>query len=433
MTNLLVFEDSDIHGLNPIVASRPMFDVLAGILSPLEKIRRYFGHLNLTLACRAELKHVVRLKHPSFLINQVNVGSPLLIVSGRVLMTAALAQRIAEWPQDQNVLLVYQNWVVAAYICDLDLCHTLKALFESQTPSHADLLSQLRTVCVTQKIEAVPLLENPWDLFRHLAESISEDFAGSDVLGVIKGHILPFAALYEENNIYVGKHTHIEDFVVLDARKGPIYIDEYVVVEAGSRLEGPLYIGAHSHIAGARIKTSSIGPWCKVGGEVSMSVFQGYTNKAHDGFFGHTYVGEWVNVGAGSMTSNLKNTYGPVSLVFGSDTLPSQEIFLGSLIGDHVKLGIGTHLTTGTTIGMGATLLGTAIHGPFVPPFSWGMAGAYDTHVFEKFLLTASRMMSRRGQSLTPFHESYFEWVFSRYAEVSPGVAPIATTKEGLL
>jgi UDP-N-acetylglucosamine diphosphorylase / glucose-1-phosphate thymidylyltransferase / UDP-N-acetylgalactosamine diphosphorylase / glucosamine-1-phosphate N-acetyltransferase / galactosamine-1-phosphate N-acetyltransferase len=414
MTNLLVFEDSDNHPLNPITACRPIFDVLVGIATPFEKIKSYFGHLNLSVACRPALKHLLRLRHSDIPINQINVGSPLLLISGRVLMTPELVAQIQNFPVDQDAMLVYDDAFVAAQIFSLDLLHQLKEKFEVEMPSHAFLLDLLRPRCVTQKVGEVRMLRTPWDLFAQLADSITTDFDKTHQFGVIKGDILPFAALYEENRIYVGKYARIEDFVVLDARKGPIYIDEHTVVESGSRLEGPLYIGKHCHIAGARIKTSAIGDWCKLGGEISMSIFQGYVNKSHDGFFGHSYLGEWVNVGANSITSNLKNNYSPVSLTFGKDTLQTGETFLGSLIGDHVKLGIGTHLTTGSTIGVGATLLGTTVHSASVAPFTWGSSGTYTTHIFEKFTETAQRMMTRRNQSWTPFHEDYFRLLFSQ-------------------
>jgi len=413
MTNLLVFEDSDNHPLNPITACRPIFDVLVGISTPFEKIKRYFGHLNLSVACRPALKHLLRLRHPDIPINQINVGAPLLLISGRVLMTPALVAQIRDFPVDQDVMLVHEDSFVVAQICSLDLLHSLKSRFEVDMPSHAFLLQHLRQRCITQKATSVRMLRTPWDLFGNLAESITEDFDTIHQFGVIKGDVLPFAAIYEENRVYIGKHARIEDFVVLDARKGPIYIDEHTVVESGSRLEGPLYIGKHCHIAGARIKTSAIGDWCKLGGEISMSIFQGYANKSHDGFFGHSYVGEWVNVGANSVTSNLKNNYSPISLKFGKDTLQTEATFLGSLIGDHVKLGIGSHLTTGSTVGVGSTLLGTSVHASYVAPFSWGGVGAYSDHRFEKFTETAQRMMARRGQVWTPFHEEYFQRLFS--------------------
>ena len=414
MTNLLVFEDSDNHPYNPITACRPIFDVLAGISTPLEKISRYFGHLNLSVACRTALKPLLRLTHPRLPINQINVGAPLLLISGRALMTPSLVAQILDFPVDQDVMLVYDDTFVVAQICSLDLLHVLKAQFEHDVPSQDWLIATLRQRCICQKAHHMRMLRSPWDLFRHLADNITDDFDHLHQFGVIKGDILPFAALYEENRIYVGKHARIEDFVVLDARKGPIYIDAHSVVAYGSRLEGPLYIGKHSHIAGARIKASAIGDWCKLGGEVSMSIFQGFANKSHDGFFGHSYVGEWVNVGANSITSNMKNNYSPVSLRFGRDQFQTSETFLGSVIGDHVKLGIGTHLTTGTTVGVGSTLLGTALHPSQLMPFTWGGSGHYEVHVFEKFVETAQRMMARRQQSWTPFHEDYFRMLFSQ-------------------
>lgn len=412
MSNVLIFEEG-AHFLDPVTATRPIFDVLVGATTPLGKIERYFGHLNLGIFCRPELQQVVRLAHPDRTLNQINIGAPLLLINGRVLMTEGLATQLMALPDDQDTLLVQEDVVMVAKLCSLAGLDKIKHLFASGVPSQ-EILRTLRAQCLTQKIQGVALLQAPWDLFTHLGESIREDFRALNRFGIIKGTIQPFSVLYEENNIYVGQHTTIEDFVVLDARKGPIYIDEHCTITAGSRLEGPLYLGRHCHVLGARLTHVAIGDHCKVGGEVSMSIFQGYTNKAHDGFVGHSYLGEWVNVGAGSNTSNLKNTYGPITLTIGENKIKTPVSFLGSLIGDHVKLGIGTHLNTGSVVGVGSVLWGTGLHATYVPPFSFGDSGGYVPCRFENFLETATRMMARRKHALTAFHEAYFEWVFAR-------------------
>ena len=143
----------------------------------------------------------------------------------------------------------------------------------------------------------------------------------------------------------------IEPHVVFDATAGPIYVAYGAHIRAFTRLNGPCYIGPHTTVAGGEISNCSIGPKCKVRGEISSSIFLGYANKGHDGFVGHSYLGRWVNLGAGTTTSNLKNTYGSVALWTPDGVRSTGLQFLGTLFGDHVKTGIGTMLTTGNGSG----------------------------------------------------------------------------------
>jgi UDP-N-acetylglucosamine diphosphorylase/glucosamine-1-phosphate N-acetyltransferase len=172
-------------------------------------------------------------------------------------------------------------------------------------------------------------------------------------------------------------------------------------VHAFTRLVGPCYIGRHSTVLGDRIGISSIGDHCKVRGEMSNTIMLGYANKGHDGFVGHSYMGRWVNLGAGTITSNLKNTYGPVTLWTPSGLRDTKMQFLGTLFGDHAKTGIGTCLTTGTVLGAGANVYGVQAPPKAVPPFAWGSAPPYGVYRLDKFLEVAERVMARRQVNLT--------------------------------
>jgi UDP-N-acetylglucosamine diphosphorylase / glucose-1-phosphate thymidylyltransferase / UDP-N-acetylgalactosamine diphosphorylase / glucosamine-1-phosphate N-acetyltransferase / galactosamine-1-phosphate N-acetyltransferase len=183
--------------------------------------------------------------------------------------------------------------------------------------------------------------------------------------------------------------------VIFDTRNGPIVLESGVEVRSGTRLEGPLWAGANTRLVGGAIRASAIGPWCSVSGEMATSVLLGYANKSHDGFVGHTVVGRWVNLGAGTTTSNLKNTYGPVRLDIDGATVETGLQFLGSLIGDHAKTAIGTLLGTGTVIGAGANVFDAVRAPKFVPPFSWGGAGSERT-TLDGFLKVAERVLHRR-------------------------------------
>lgn len=192
----------------------------------------------------------------------------------------------------------------------------------------------------------------------------------------------------------------VEPGVVFDTRGGGIIIDEAAQVRSGTRLEGPLYVGPQTIIFGGDVRGSVLGPQCRIRGEVAASVFHGYVNKAHDGFVGHSVIGAWVNLGAGTTTSNLKNTYGEIRLEPAGDRIETGRQFLGSLIGDHAKTAIGTMLSTGTIIGAGANVFGGAVP-KWVPPFAWGVAGS--ERVTEAgFLEIAGRVLPRRQVEFTP-------------------------------
>ncbi len=191
----------------------------------------------------------------------------------------------------------------------------------------------------------------------------------------------------------------VEPGVTFDVREGPVVVEQHAHVKSGTRFEGPVYVGPGSEILGGSIGTSSIGPRCKVRGEVSHVAFLGYANKAHEGFVGHSVIGRWVNLGAGTTTSNLKNTYGEVKLRIGDHEIETGRQLLGALVGDHAKTAIGTLFNTGATVGTGANVFG--FHDPprFVPPLAWGASNQRVER--DGFLKIASRVMPRRKVEFT--------------------------------
>jgi UDP-N-acetylglucosamine diphosphorylase/glucosamine-1-phosphate N-acetyltransferase len=190
----------------------------------------------------------------------------------------------------------------------------------------------------------------------------------------------------------------VEPGVVFDVRSGPIVLEAGVEVRHGTRLEGPLFAGPRTRILGGYIRGSVFGPECRVRGEIANSVFLGYANKAHDGFLGHSIVGHWVNLGAGTTTSNLKNTYGLVRLTAAGEQIATGRLNVGTFFGDHAKTAIGTMLGTGTIVSAGANVFG----GPppkYVLPFAWGVGGEVMTE--EGFLRVAQRVLARREVAWT--------------------------------
>jgi UDP-N-acetylglucosamine diphosphorylase/glucosamine-1-phosphate N-acetyltransferase len=192
------------------------------------------------------------------------------------------------------------------------------------------------------------------------------------------------------------RDSTVEPGVVFDTRDGPVVLESGVEVRSGTRLEGPLWAGANARLVGGPVRCSAIGPWSTVRGEMAVTVLLGYANKAHDGFVGHSVLGRWVNLGAGTITSNLKNTYGTVRLDVGGSSVETGHQFLGSLIGDHAKTAIGTLLGTGTIVGAGANLFDDVRAPKFVPPFAWGGGARSERMTRHGFLAVAERVLPRR-------------------------------------
>jgi UDP-N-acetylglucosamine diphosphorylase / glucose-1-phosphate thymidylyltransferase / UDP-N-acetylgalactosamine diphosphorylase / glucosamine-1-phosphate N-acetyltransferase / galactosamine-1-phosphate N-acetyltransferase len=257
--------------------------------------------------------------------------------------------------------------------------------------------------------------DDVWDFIKHLPATLTDDVHRMKSLPLYRdqaGAWTPpsHVTILGDHSVLVwsaspgampGPAAVIESHVVLDASAGPILIEPGARVRAFTRITGPCRIGRDATIVGGDVTGCSIGPVSKIRGEISSSIVLGYSNKGHEGFVGHSYLGRWVNLGAGTTTSNLKNTYGTVALWTPEGLRDTGMQFLGTLFGDHVKTGIGTMLTTGTVLGAAANVYGTAMPPKAVPPFAWGEGEPYDTYRLDKFLSIAEIIMARRHVSLT--------------------------------
>ena len=194
--------------------------------------------------------------------------------------------------------------------------------------------------------------------------------------------------------------AQVEPGVVFDVSHGPVVVESGVEIRSGTRLEGPLWVGANARVLGGDLRGSAIGPHCTVHGELASCVFLGYANKSHDGFLGHSVVGRWVNCGAGTITSNLKNTYGPVRLEMAGARVDTAQQLLGTLFGDHAKTAIGTLLGTGTVVGAGANVFDAVRPPKYVAPFAWG-GGSRERMTREGFLKIVERVLPRRDVEMT--------------------------------
>jgi len=242
------------------------------------------------------------------------------------------------------------------------------------------------------------LLDAPWTLVRDNPDRISRDVSDAfDETGAPPGvHRVGGGA------ISLAPGAEIEPGVVVDLRGGPVRLEAGARVEGPARLVGPLHLGEGTVVFGGHVATSSIGPVCKVRGEIADSVLIGFVNKAHDGYLGHALVGRWVNMGALTTNSDLKNNYGPVTVWTPKGLTDTGLMKVGCFLGDHVKTGIGTVLNTGTVVGPGSNLFGGRMPPAFVPPFSWGEGADLTEYRLDKFLDSAERAMARRNIPLTP-------------------------------
>jgi len=262
-----------------------------------------------------------------------------------------------------------------------------------------------------QAIEGL-FLEGTWDLLTALEHLLAADCAGALAAGpdAIPDGVL---ILGDPGDIACFSAV-VEPGVVFDVRKGVIVLEEGVEVRSGTRLEGPLFVGPQTLLLGGAIRHSAIGPQCRIHGELASSVFLGYANKSHDGFVGHSVVGQWANFGAGTTTSNLKNTYGEVRLDLPGGRISTGRINVGTFLGDHAKTAIGTLFSTGSVVGPGANVVGAAVP-RWVPPFAWG-AGTSECLDAEGFIRIARRVMPRRHVEVNEAVEASLRALHTRLA-----------------
>ena len=255
-----------------------------------------------------------------------------------------------------------------------------------------------------------------WELVLENPAQLTEDIRAAGRSGIEGSVEEPRAIRGSERDIYVARGAVVHPLVVMDAEHGPIYIDEGAEIHPFTRIEGPCYIGKKSILLGAKCREgNSIGPMCRVGGEVEESIIHGYSNKYHDGFLGHAYVGEWVNLGALTTNSDLKNDYSNVGVSLdGGKAIDTHSTKVGALIGDHTKTSIGTLFNTGAYVGAMCLIAGTGKPLPkFIPSFAWFLEGVV-TKGFGKRKLyeTAAIVADRRGREWTAAQQTMWDEIF---------------------
>lgn len=385
MPSLVLFDD----GLNlaPLTDLRASFELRSGAWRTQQRLAAQIGQPVDALLVPATLSVLVSTRH-DVPVNRLPGAELHMLINGRWLSVDA------RLPREPNTALVDDDGTVLAALMDVE--HALAFLDGGcELPDDIDV----------EPTDAPMLLSRPWQIIEHLPALIADDLPRLTGPAVWLPDVARHQVVTGGQGVRLGRGASIGPMVAIDATDGPVVIDEHAQVGAMATLTGPCYIGPHAAImphADIRPNTS-IGPWCKVGGEINSCIFQAYSNKSHAGFLGHSYVGEWVNLGAGTTTSNLKNTYGEVGVRLTPDepAEPTGLRLLGSIFGDHVRTAIGTRLLTGSCVHT-AAMIALSGHAPrCVEPFAFLTDATDERYVLEKFVLVADRMMQRRGLRVT--------------------------------
>jgi UDP-N-acetylglucosamine diphosphorylase / glucose-1-phosphate thymidylyltransferase / UDP-N-acetylgalactosamine diphosphorylase / glucosamine-1-phosphate N-acetyltransferase / galactosamine-1-phosphate N-acetyltransferase len=404
---LCVFEDRGVYNLEPLSLTRPAFDLLCGACSLLERQARAFAAEEMGALVRPALADLCRETHPGLPVNDrawLRAG-PTALVNARWLPPA---QPVAD-RETPRVALVGEE---VAYIV-------------LPSPGIPEGAAEMVEDCLQSWKDRLPqaaaggtLVRYPWDLVERNPQALCED------LEWFRAHLQAaprpggMGVIGPEDALVVHPDASVEPFVVADTRAGPVLIDRGAVIHSFSRLEGPCYVGPESWIVGANLRGSTLGPKCRVGGEVEASILQGYCNKYHEGFLGHSYLGEWVNIAAGTQVSDLRNDYGPVRLTINGERVNSGLSKVGAFFGDHAKTGIGALLNTGTVAGAFSAMLPEGSLLPqVIPSFcTYGRGQLQESWDLQQLFTTAAIMMRRRGRELT---EAYRDRVFTLYEETA--------------
>ncbi len=402
MNGICIFEDSGYSGLLPLVYTRPVCQLRCGILSLEEKILHQYPGAGVSLFCRDYLADVLK-EISEQRINTLDTGAEgYLFVNGRLLGCELIPLEGTEEIGLSGNTLVYAR----------------VGKERSRELLPGDFLEDkaLEKLEGLPKKEVAPTLINYfWDIIKHNKEETKKDWqrVGTGLprpCRGINGRVYEGVSLLNPGNIFTGSGSRIKPGCVLDAEDGPIFVAEEVLIQPNTTIIGPAYIGKGAIVRpSTRLREgSNVGEYCKVGGEISNSILHSYSNKQHDGFLGDSYTGSWVNLGAGTTNSNLKNTYGNVRVQFGDRTIDSGETFLGAAIGDHTRVGINSSLSAGGIVGFCCNVIGRYPVPRFVPSFSW-CAERVQTYHLDNALEVARRTMSRRQKTLSGAEEALFQ------------------------
>lgn len=381
--NYILFDGTVRNALLPFTFTRPVADIRIGIFTIREKWEKYLGTTTTTLT-----EEYLSAKFPMVEMEE-NV-----MINAAYLPNDVLAEMVMNLEPNQFILKGEE--VIAFYTKD--------------TQEEIDFdnyeIVEYDEDCLT--------VEHTWDIFSKNDAALREDFE-LITEGRHSQQIPKSVNVINPENIFIEEGAKLE-FVTLNASTGPIYIGKNSEIMEGSVIRGPFALceGAQVKLASKVYGATTVGPECRIGGEVNNSVLFGYSNKGHDGFLGNSVLGEWCNIGADSNNSNLKNNYESVKL-WSYETGGFEQTglqFCGLMMGDHSKCGINTMFNTGTVVGVSANIFGSGFPRNFVPSFSWGGASGFTTYITKKAFETARIVMSRRHIEFDEKEAAILEHVF---------------------
>jgi len=379
--NLYVFDDAVADGWSPFALTRPIGELRFGDRLLRERLEAFAGTPARGTLTRAWLRDFREPGAPPALVRDALTGNgPRLFLSSR--FVPGTGTRLELPVADEPLLLLADDIVVGL------------ALPSGSEGPDASWLSKPGTFPGARERHVVgSTLDRPWTLVARNPDRLAEDLSAANEESIA---LPPGVHRIGDGRLRIGEGVRIEPGVLLDLREGGIRLDAGTEVLAGARLAGPLHAGPGCRLLGGPLGALSAGPRCHLRGEIEETVVLGYANKAHDGFLGHACLGRWVNLGALTTNSDLKNNYGSVRVELPTGVVDTGLLKFGCLLGDHVKTAIGTMLNTGSLIGAGANLFG----GPpprRVPAFSWGGSPGAPVYDRARFLATAAVAMGRRG------------------------------------
>ncbi|MCR5888727.1 GlmU family protein [Hymenobacter sp. J193] len=372
--HVLLFDDPAIRPhLLPFTFTRPVAALRCGILTLAEKWQHRLGAASVGYLTEPYLQ----AKFPAG-----DTQGPALVINGAVCPDEVLTQQVQALQPGEA--LFCDELLVAAHLSDATQVAELIQ----------DGFQRTREVA-----EPVTVIRQPWHLFLRNGVEIRRDFElltkGRQSEPVGDAHTI----VYAPENIFIEPGVKIRA-AILNAERGPIYLGKDSQVHEGAIISGPMALCEGSHInAGAKMRgDNTVGPFCKIGGEVANSIVLGYSNKGHEGYLGNSVIGEWCNLGADTNTSNLKNNYAPVKVWSHAEGrfVNTGQQFCGLMMGDHSKCSINTMFNTGTVVGVAANIFGAGFPRTFIPSFSWGGAAGFETFKLPKAAEVAERVMARR-------------------------------------
>jgi UDP-N-acetylglucosamine diphosphorylase/glucosamine-1-phosphate N-acetyltransferase len=350
----------------------------------------------------------VKKFHPQAKVNERLFGESLFLC-GRVIF-----DDIKPFQNPESDVAFYSgNDLVGAFIKQTET-HNLMSI-----ASLMDIFEGMPKEEISAKV-----LNYPWDFIDETIHRIEIDLKAFKNITKADSMQLAKSGVHIIGDVFLGKDAVIKPGAVLDAGGGPIFLGDRVEIMPGAVIIGPAGIGQESLVRiGAKIyQGTSIGPVCRVGGEITESILQGYSNKQHDGHLGHSYIGAWCNLGAGTENSDLKNNYSLVKVQIGNHRVSSGKLFVGLFMGDHTKTGINTMFNTGSVVGVGSMSHGSGFHPRFIPSFAWsdGDSGEFKRAKFEDTVETAKIVMSRRNITLSEEEISVLKHVYDNFSQNYP-------------